>query len=425
MRIPSLLLLGAVLQFSAAACSFADEPGPQPLTWQDCVGLASASNPSLLAAKHDMESARALYYVSLNNFFPSLNLRHSFSRSGDNSGLDPDSWSAGANMSISLLDFGNIKDLKSKKTSLKKAEEVLRQTGVNLRKTLSTAFAELLYAQRKIGLMESIAELRVKNAKMVALQYEGGRESKGNMMRATALADQAKADIEKARLSLRTSQRKLLAAIGQDSLSVAVASGTLSVPERQPEPDIEAVAQNSPDVKVAGYALELSRISLESAQTDAYPTLTATQSLSWTGRQEFPGDRSWGVGLALNLPIFSGGPTSYWQSKSSANQLYLSAKESYRNTLLSTRHSAQNAWTALLSALYDCSLDLEMLSASQQRHSESTIKYLAGRMIFENWETIEQELVNAEKAYLDTLRDTALAQAAWDALKGKTLGEKP
>ena len=393
------------------------------LSWNDCVSLAKNSNPALLGAQHTLESAKSKYYISLNSFFPSFNLSHSFSRSGSGSSRNADSWSAGESLNWSLLDFGNIKDLKSKKTALRQAEEQLRQTEVNLRKTLHIAFSDLLYNQEKIRLMKSISELRIKNSKMISLQYDSGSESKGNTMRATALAAQAEADISKAYLSLSTAQRNLLSLLGQDAMSVVTGTGTLSVPARLQAPDIEAVAQNAPDVKVAAYTLALVELQFETARVNAYPTLTASQSLNWTGQQEFPNQRSWGVGLSLNLPIFSDGPTSYWNTKASARQLYLKAKEDYRQTLLSARYSSQQAWSGLLSAIYDCETDRQMLAASEQRHKEATIKYLAGRMIFENWETVEQEFVNADKGYLDALRSAAAAEAAWNALLGKMLGD--
>ncbi|HOX22690.1 MAG TPA: TolC family protein [Elusimicrobiales bacterium] len=417
-NLPALALLSAL-----SSSAFAGEP--TALSWQNCMALAKASNPTLLAAQHSLESAKSKYYVSLNTFFPSLNLSHSVSRSGSGSGRSPDAWSAGESLNWSLLNFSNIKDLKSKQTALRQAEEVLRQAEVNLRKNLRIAFADLLYNQEKIGLMESIAELRIKNSKMVSLQYDSGRESKGNMMRAQALAAQAVSDISKARLTLSSAQRSLLALMGQDALRVVTASGTLSVPGRGPDPDVETVAQNAPDVKVSAYTVQLYEIQFESAKVSGYPTLTASQSLNWTGAQEFPNQRSWGVGLSLSLPIFSGGPTSYWNSKNSAMQLYLKAKEDYRQTLLNTRYTAQNAWSNLLSSIYDCDVDQQLLAASDQRHNESTIKYLAGSMIFENWETVEQEFVNAEKSYLDALRSAAAAEANWLALAGTTLGDRP
>src|SRR3989338_2104474 len=74
---------------------------------------------------------------------------------------------------------------------------------------LPRAFTELLFSQTSIEVSRTILERRQRNAQLVALRYDSGRESRGNMLRSRAQALQAQTDLAAALRDLRTSQKSL------------------------------------------------------------------------------------------------------------------------------------------------------------------------------------------------------------------------
>lgn len=395
------------------------------LSWVDCQQAALKNNPSLVGYRQSLEASRYNYYASRNQDlpFPGISASHSYSRSATGSAQYTDGFSAGLSASESLFSVSSYLDLKTKLKSIEQADLSLRKSLADTRKALLTAFIGLVYAQEKVGVMEAILEIRTKNAETIALQYESGRESYGNRLQTDAQLEQSKTDLMQARLDLITAQRSLASAAGLDEFVTLVASGTLSVPESMTAIDVDETASSMLSVLSARKNVELSELSLKQAGSSAFPSLSASQSLGWNGVTEPPKTRNWQLGLSLSWPILSNGPTYLKNAKAAARSGLLKVQSDLRSALFDAKYNLQSAVASLEVGMATVRTSKMLLEAARQRHEESEIKYLAGTLIYQNWQDIEQTLVSAEQSYLNSLKTVNTARAQLDNLLNVPLGD--
>lgn len=413
-------IIASALLFPAAAN--AQQQGERVLSWEDCVSIALQNNPALSAQKQAVAAAEYKYYATRNALYPAISASHSLSRSGSGNSA-ANSTSLGLNSSIDLWNPGDYASLKTQRMSLDKATADLRAQMATLRGDLKSSFISMLYAQENIELTKSIYNLREKNANTIELQYASGRESKGNMMYAEAQAYQAKADISAAERSMVTARRNLLKVLGLPSYEVIKASGSLLAPAFTAQGEIEALALKVPAVMQSAASIQVSKAQYDAAGVDMYPSLTSSQSLGWSGSTEFPQYRNWSLGVQLSWPLFSNGITYHKNNVGAARAQYTQAEENYRQQLLTSRADLQAAKATVEGDLDSIKANEHMLEAEKQRHSESQVKYLSGNLSFQDWETVEQSLVSAEKTYLSSKRQALTDLASWEKLLGLTPGE--
>ena len=244
-------------------------------------------------------------------------------------------------------------------------------------------------------------------------------------MRAQALDYKAKAALSQSKRLLLSSQRELARRLGMDEFRALTVTGTLKVPVSPENADPRALAEKSPKLLLARISVKQAREQLSSARADIFPTLSASQSLNWRGETEFPSDRSWSMGVTLSLPLFSNGPTHLYNNTKSYKQTLLKSEQDLRAERLTAVAAVEEAILALEAANDDVLVNDRLLEAARQRYMEARVRYMAGRMNFQNWETIEQDLVNSERSYLQSLKTVNIAKAVLDKLLGIPLGENP
>jgi outer membrane protein TolC len=63
-------------------------------------------------------------------------------------------------------------------------------------------------------------------------------------------------------------------------------------------------------------------------------------------------------------------------------------------------------------------VDEDFLKAANARAEIARSKYSNGLMSFEDWDIIENDLINRQKAVLQSRRDRVTAEAAWEQVLG-------
>src|SRR5262249_54353774 len=137
-------------------------------------------------------------------------------------------YSAQASASVDLFDYGTIASIRGAKSVSRQAEAGVREASSDLRFALRRAFSQVLFSQDNIGVSRRIAEIRERNSRLVPLRYESGRESKGNMMRASAQRLQAESELRRAERVLEADRAGLDRQLGLDAFEAVVATGALA-----------------------------------------------------------------------------------------------------------------------------------------------------------------------------------------------------
>lgn len=396
----------------------------QTLTWKDCIDIANKTNNTLLMAKQDLQIAEYDYNVILNKYYPSVNFRYGFTRSGN--GHTANNWSASLNASQTLYNFQSNAQIHSQKANINKTVAQLTKSSADVYYSIRQAFLQMCYAQENITLLENIYSMRKQSADIVRLQYEGGKESKGNMLRAQAQKQSAYVNVSNAKRDLAVARRVLAQTLGTELDSSCTVDYKLTEIQDSVNIDVDSAVANCPDVILSSSTVEITKYSVDSSKGNLYPNISASASVGVSDETNPipPADnKNWSVGVALNYPLFSGGITSSLNSIKAAKTSLEKAQESYKQTILATKTSLEEILADIERTKDNIEIYEMFLEAAIQRQKEATIKYRAGTMEFQTWQDIEQEYVNSQMTHLSALHNYNLALAKRDRLLGNTNGE--
>src|SRR5688572_642931 len=360
-----ICLLGSAFLIVLAAVSVPAETQP-PLSWTDCLRLAASRNPELLAAIHATDASKAGYYGSYNALFPSLNL--SASRTEGSNRSRASRWQAGGTASLDLFDLGNFASIRSASAELEGARANLQGASAEVLSDLARAFVGLLFAQEQIGLSNTIRDVWKRNAEMISLRYDSGRESKGNRMRTEAELVQAEIDTAQSGRDLRVAQQTLNQALGNDSFVAVNATGSLVALPVPPHPlDLEALVEQHPRVVFQRAALAQARAALTSAQSSLLPRLSANYSRSYVGPDFFPNNPSWTAQGVVSYSLFGEGPTAAYYAIAAAKRNVERSQEEVRAVRHEVRTELETAWSNYARAQDHVRVQRLFLQAAEQR----------------------------------------------------------
>lgn len=416
------VILMAPLLALAAAPALAEGTPSAELSWADCVKEALGNSPVLKAKRLAVDQSEYQYRDQLNVYYPKVNLSHSFSHSGGDSSATSSRWGLSLSASESLWNVGNSASVRSARLGYEQAKASYRDESAALRQTLYSAFVSLVVAQDQVKVDKKVLDIRKQNADLIKLKYDSGRESRGNMMYSEALFQQAKASAQKSERSLASARRALLASMGAAASREVTAKGDLATPAyRLNEAGLAAALENIPQVVSQRKSVEKYKESLVSAKGDIYPTLSASQSMGWSGPSEFPGSKSWSLGVSLNLPLLSGGLTHYTNNVKGINASLGAAEETLKNLKLTLESGIRTAYDDFLNACDSVTAGAVVVSANEERYKEAQINYMAGNISFIDLESVEQSMVDAQQNQLQYLKTANVKKISLENLLGVTL----
>jgi outer membrane protein TolC len=412
------------LFFSLACASAARAEDAHALTWPDAVNMAAQQNPDLAAGMKSLAASQDSLKQTWNGVLPRVNLGADHSRSKTDNGPTTSSWDIAGSATLDLFNMSRYASISGARASLDQAQAALRQTANDLLFSLRSAFVALLYAQAQQGVSETIKSLRDNNARMVTLRYQSGRESKGNMMRANAEQLQAQADLAQAQRTIVSGRQDFSQQLGWDESKIIVATGTweLGADQLPPHEVIARLIELNPNVALAEARLATADAAVSQAQSNLWPTLSASYSRSNFGPAWFPQTPSWTATGSLDYPIFGNGPTATFNAISSARRAREAAEQNLRSARNQTRTDLENSWANLADAIDNIKVQETFLASARQRNDEADIRYTSGLMSYEDWTLIVTDRVNFERSVVSARRDGLLALAQWNKSAGKELG---
>ena len=413
-------ILIIIFSFLFVNCLFAETV----LTWQQCIDIANENNQTLVSARQDLQIAEYDYDIILNRYYPSANFRYGFSRSGN--GHTSNNWSTSLSASQTIYDFQSNAEIKSKKASINKTVAQLTKTCADVYFSIKEAFLKMKYAQQNITLHENIYKLRSQSADIVRLQYEGGKESKGNMLRAKAQTQSAYVNFLNAQRELLVAKRALVQTLGKDLPIDFTVEGTLISVKDDNNFNVDEIVAEIPDVIVSSAAIEIAEYRVSSSKGNLYPNISASASVGLSDdTNPFPplSSKNWNIGVGLNYPILSGGLTSLSNSIKSSKIALEQSKENYEKTVLASKTELQSILLEIEKTKDNIGIYEMLLEAAIQRQKEATVKYRAGTMEFQTWQDIEQEYINNQISHLSALYNYNVALARRDKILGNTNGD--
>lgn len=396
------------------------------LDWRSAVRLAETNNPELHAALENLKSAEAKNRSAYSAFLPTVrgNIGYeSTERSGTSSVpvTTGTGWTAGLQGNLNLFaGFGDHAKLEQADADLASAHAALRQTRAKISQELKTAFESNVFARDSAKLSGQILKRREENSRLVQLRFESGRENKGSVLLSEAYLEQARYDDLQANNSVRTSTAALGKVLGLEEIEIEKLNLVGHVPTEPPpqtRPDLQKLAESTPDYLVAKAQAESAAQAKRVARAAFLPSLDLSANLNGRGNDFFPDTtNTQSVGLSLSIPLFTGGKNYYGFQSTSA--LASAADLQRENVLREQRRKLEAAWASYLEANLRLKADESFQKASVVRAEIARTRYNNGLLSFEDWDVIENDLIIRQRTILNTKRDRVSAEAAWEQAQG-------
>jgi outer membrane protein len=411
-----------------------------PLSWEQCVRFAAGRNADIRVAAQALAAAEAQVNGAHSGYLPQLaaNLGYTYGTSSSSvftsnpqtntTGLSGASSSASgnytANATLTQNLFAGFADkgrLEQAQAQLRVAQAQLKTAHAKASYDLKSAYTGLGYAENYVKLAHDIVRRRSDNMSLVDLRFQSGRENKGAVLLSKAYFRQAQYEELLARDSIEIAQATLGKVIGLDNDSeFASLSATEGVPVQDPPaatPEFQGLAVSTPDHLIAQAQESASDAAILVAKSGFYPSLNLTGTYGRQGADFFPQGERWSAGLGISFPLFSGGKDYY--SAHAAVASWAQSTEARVNVDRQLLVTLRQTFRAYAQAVQKLSVDQAFVEATSTRSEIARNKYNTGLQTFDEWDTIENDLINRQKTEIQSRRDRVVAEAAWEQAQGK------
>jgi outer membrane protein TolC len=391
------------------------------LTWQDCFDRTVENNIALSVGRLKLKEAEAVLKSQQSVYYPDLtaNAGRGVSGSkteGDANWKNGDSLSASLNASYTIFNgFGNRARVTKTEAELYAEKANFDQTRSNVEYDLRKAFSDQLYAQELLTLTKNIADRRAGNVRLVEMRYEGGREHKGSLLLKQAQLIDAQYSVGEAERSLELARRKLATLMKQKTFAPFTLDGKLHAAEPPSGVSLDELAGRTPSYHSAEANLKAAEQGFIITRSARFPKVTASASLTGSGEHDITREE-WKTGIAVSLPLFTGGQLSQdiIISGLKREQSRLTAE----NTMLDLMNSLLAALNTYRSSYAALSVQDAQLLAAETRATVTRAQYEQGLVSFQDWDTIETQLITAQRNWLSSRRAADQAEAAWQNAMG-------
>jgi outer membrane protein len=392
------------------------------LDWQSSVALVPLNNPEWSAAHETFQATQVLENAAKSGFLPTVSASVGSTQSYNELSSAETQRSNSTSLTLSQNLFAGFSDfykLREAKQNTLIAELQWRQTKAKISYDFKSAYAGLLYAQENVILSQKILERRKENLNIVELRFNSGRENKGSLLLAEAYYQQAVYDSIQAGLQMDVAQNALAQVLGisvmDEKISVAKDVPAIELADDK-SIDFKKLAVQTLDYRRAIAQAEAARFTHQQTKATYYPSLDLTGTLGKTDSQFPPENDRWSIGLNLTFPLYSGGRD--YANEQSAQYRRIAAEINQSAVSNQALVRVKQAYSQFRLAIERVKVDEKFKNAARMRSEIAKKKYNNGLMTFENWDIVENDLIQREKSALSSLRDRIVGQANWEQVQG-------
>lgn len=433
-----LALLALALPLGAYAQTAATDT--LRLSREECISIALQDNPTIHVA--DLEVKRVDYSkkVVLANLFPSIDFSVAYQRSielqtinmnmGGQSqkikmGMD-NMWNMGFQASMPLVNATLWKSIHISDTQILESLESARASKLDMVNNVNKAYYALLLAIASRDVIKQNYEIAKLNAEVFKKQYEQGTASEYDVLRSSVQVTNVEPELLQADISVRQCQLQLKVLMGIDSAVELMPNITL----KQMQSDmfgqtvgLNRSLANNTSLRSLDIQTKMARQNLQMKKFAWIPTLAATFNINWNSisngnalkNQEFNPYST--VGLALQVPIFSGGSKYYGVKQA---QVQLKELEFQRENLVSSLNMQVDL------AIDNINKQVKQIAASEDGVRQAAKAYEIMQKSFEigaatylNLRDSELANTQAQLAYLQSIYNYLISTSELDMLLGK------
>lgn len=391
------------------------------LSFNQCIELVKRNNADIQSSGENLQSS--LYQIDSirGSYYPQLTGNIGYLQSGPTSlagSATGNTYSASLNATQNLFNgYSDTSKVAQAHAQSRASRAALEITKSQVSFELKSSFANLLYAKETEKVAMDFQKRRQENFRMVELRFESGRENKGSLLLSQAYLKQAVVDVMKARHLRNTSQSDLKKTLGNDDdRDLDIKDDIPLIEPSKTEPDFRNLIISTPKHQQSEAQLQVAEENLTITKSAFYPTLSLTGSTGKFSDQFFPDKEHWSIGVNFSWPLFNGGK-DYYSTKSLTSNLY-AAKSNLTSLERDQMSALKKSYANYVEAAEDLKVNEAFLQAAKSRAEIARAKYNNGLLTFDEWDIIENDLINKTKIFIQSKRDRIIAEAAWEQAQG-------
>lgn len=391
------------------------------LSFNQCIELVKKNNADIHISEESLQSSLYQIDSSRGSYYPQLTGNIGYLQAGPTSlagSATGNTYSASLTATQNLFSgFSDVAKVEQAQAQSRASRAALEITKAKVSFELKSSFANLLYAKETEKVAMDFQKRRQENFRMVELRFESGRENKGSLLLSQAYLKQAVVDVMKAQHVRKTSQSDLKKTLGSDDdKDLDIRDDIPLMEPSTTEPDFRNLIQSSPKHQQSEAQMQVAEANLGANKSNFYPTLNLTGSTGKFSEQFFPDKEHWSIGVNFSWPLFNGGK-DYYSTKSLTSNLY-AARSNLTSLDRDQMSVLKKAYANYLEAAEDLKVNDAFLQAAKSRAEIARTKYNNGLLTFDEWDIIENDLINKTKIYIQSKRDRIIAEAAWEQAQG-------
>lgn len=317
------------------------------LTEAEALTLATKRNITLQSSRLDVEKARTDKRVNLAKFFPTINLTGQYGYTLKKQVVYFGSEGGSSNPMAALMPSDGIEmgqrhnlsgaitasmplyspqlwaSLEVDKASVENALEKVRASEVNLRSEVRKAYLGVLLARAGYEVLKASQQQLERSSKDIKLKYDNGLVAEYDLIRIESQAKNLIPNVLQAEQQLRLAKMKLLVLLDYTPETPLELSESLEDYRKQVEAEaLDNATTLDLSQNTTLRSLDLSEktllAGLKVKQREYLPTLGLSFNYAYNFASDYfrlNNSRRWSpgstIGLALNIPLYSGGSTKY------------------------------------------------------------------------------------------------------------------
>lgn len=430
-RLPQVVLMSLFVPLRLVAQE-------RTITLAEAIQLAERTQPSVIQARGDVETAAAQRRSAWGTFLPSLSASSSASDffSEGASRIDPvtgqvlsgnttnRSLNTSLRASVDLFTgFRRGAELKAARAGQAQADAGLVDARFQQALATTNQFFDALSAAQLVGVREASVRRADEQLKVSVAKLHAGSATRSDSLRSLVTLGSAQLDLIQARTDLATAEASLARLVGQpgrvhaqDDSSFRQVIATL---------DTQAVRQEaearSPRIQTAQAGVQVAQANLRASRSEYWPSLTLGANTSWNASRAadytFFNQRQ--VSLQLNWNLFNGFDRELAIAQRSASADLAEA------TAADARRAVEAELTQRLAELDAARSKIDITATSVAAATEDLRvqqqRYRLGASTIVDVLTSQESLNQAEVDVVNARFDYLRAKAQIEALIGRTL----
>jgi cobalt-zinc-cadmium efflux system outer membrane protein len=386
------------------------------LTLQQALAAGLMHSPELAAFSWDVRAAEARELQA--GLLPNPEISTEVENFGGNNEMQ------GFKSAETTVQISQLFELGGKRGYRKRAAELEKNLAgweyeikrLDVFEKISTAFWEVLAAQERTAIAESLLKLAEQACSGVAEQVAVGKAPPVEEVQAKIALTTTELQCKKIKSDLQSSRSRLAEALGTSGPIFEKAEGRFDAVASLPELDkLQAALAESPDMLRWKAELEKRQAEVKLKDAGAVPDITITAGPRYYNENN---DKAWVAGLSMPIPLFNRNQGERQEARCNVAKAEEEQKAGImkaRSDLTQTYQSCSSAF-ALAAALRDRSIPgaVQAFEAAQEGYRQGKFSYLMAL-------DAQRTLFELKQQYVDTLADYHANRAALERLVGQSI----